>query len=74
MVKKKTSGWFGNSSAHKQAGKTGGEKTWQLYGHAFFQAIGKKGGKVSPGNFKFNPHRAKQMGKRGGKSKTNRTQ
>lgn len=69
MVKKKSSGWFGNSSAHAKSGRTGGKKTAKLYGEKFYKSIGKKGGRVSPGNFKNNPERAKVAGSRGGKAR-----
>ncbi len=64
-----SSGWYGNRKAHARAGKIGGEKTAEKYGDNFFSVIGKKGGKVSPGNFKNNPGRAKTAGSRGGKSR-----
>jgi general stress protein YciG len=65
MLKRK-SGWYGEKNRHMIAGKAGGKKTVQLYGGSFFSLIGKKGGKVSPGNFKHNPQRAKEVGKKGG--------
>lgn len=64
-----SSGWYGNKKAHALAGRVGGQKTAEKYGEDFFSAIGKKGGKVSPGNFKHNPARAKLAGSRGGKSR-----
>lgn len=64
-----SSGWYGNKIGHIRAGKVGGKKTAKKYGDAFFSAIGKKGGKVSPGNFKNNPERAKKAGRQGGKAR-----
>lgn len=64
-----SSGWYGNKKGHALAGKAGGQKTAQKYGEDFFSTIGKKGGKVSPGNFKNDPERAKIAGSRGGKSR-----
>ena len=69
MVKKKLSGWFGNSLAHAYSGSKGGKKTAELYGGKFYKSIGKKGGRVSPGNFKNSPERAKVAGSRGGKAR-----
>ncbi|HXS15399.1 MAG TPA: general stress protein [Candidatus Saccharimonadales bacterium] len=69
MVKKKSSGWFGNSPAHAKSGSSGGKKTAELYGGEFYKSIGKKGGRVSPGNFKNSPQRAKLAGSRGGKAR-----
>lgn len=63
----RSSGWYGNKIGHIRAGKAGGRKTAQKYGDSFFSTIGKKGGKVSPGNFKNNPERAKKAGRQGGK-------
>jgi len=64
-----SSGWYGNKTGHKIAGKAGGKKTAQRYGEEFYSSIGKKGGKVSPGNFKNNPERAKKAGRQGGKAR-----
>ncbi len=66
-----SSGWHGNRKGHSLAGKAGGLKTSQKYGEHFYSAIGKKGGRVSPGNFKNNPERAKKAGSLGGKSRQN---
>lgn len=71
MVKRK-SGWYGDPSAHAQAGGRGGKKTSSLYGEKFYKNIGKKGGKVSPGNFKNDPQRAKLAGRRGGMARKNK--
>ena len=67
-----SSGWYGNKNGHAIAGKAGGTKTAAKYGEKFFALIGKKGGRVSPGNFKNNPQRAKLAGRQGGKSKNKR--
>lgn len=72
MVKRK-SGWYGNSTAHAKSGGIGGKKTSSLYGEKFYKNIGKKGGKVSPGNFKNDPERAKLAGSRGGKARKKQT-
>lgn len=68
-----SSGWYGNKGGHIVAGKAGGKKTAEKYGSSFFASIGKKGGKVSPGNFKNNPERAKKAGRQGGKAKQKET-
>ena len=70
MLKKKSSGWYGNSDLHATVGQRGGKKTSLLYGENFFSKIGKKGGRVSPGNFKYNPDRAKLAGSIGGKARS----
>lgn len=64
-----SSGWYGNKKAHARAGKAGGQKTSEKYGEDFFSSIGKKGGKVSPGNFKNDPLRAKLAGSHGGRAR-----
>lgn len=68
-----SSGWHGDKRGHTLAGKVGGQKTAQKYGENFFSAIGKKGGRVSPGNFKNNPERAKKAGRQGGQARHNKS-
>lgn len=62
-------GWHGDHEGHAKAGRKGGQATAESRGHAFYEAIGSEGGKVSPGNFKNNPERAREAGKRGGKAR-----
>lgn len=60
-------GWHGDSEGHRRAGRRGGESTAAEYGSEFYQEIGSLGGRVSPGNFRFNPKRASEAGRKGGK-------
>jgi general stress protein YciG len=63
-------GWHGNSDAHAKVGRLGGKATATQYGNtSFFHDIGSIGGRVSSGNFKNNPQRAKEAGKKGGRSR-----
>lgn len=62
-------GWHGNSQGHRAAGKAGGQKTSETHGRDFYKKIGKKGGQSSPGNFKNNPQRAREAGRKGGKAR-----
>lgn len=66
--KKRGRGWHGDPAGHAQAGQKGGQITAQSYGQKFFQDIGRQGGRVSPGNFKNDPERAKEAGRKGGES------
>lgn len=61
-------GWRGDPDGHARAGQRGGEKTKLLHGETFYSAIGKKGGRISPGNFKNNPQRASMAGRKGGRA------
>jgi general stress protein YciG len=71
MANEKTEGqgWHGDSEGHAKAGKKGGEATARSKGPTFYEEIGSKGGKVSPGNFKNDPERARQAGKKGGEAR-----
>lgn len=60
-------GWRGNKAGHARAGQIGGERTRALHGEEFYSSIGKKGGRVSPGNFKNDRLRARLAGQRGGR-------
>ena len=53
----------------KKAGRKGGIATASSHGEDFYAKIGKKGGKVSGGNFARNPERAKEAGRKGGQRK-----
>lgn len=63
-------GWHGDSAGHRKAGTAGGRKTSQTHGRDFYQKIGRKGGQSSPGNFKNNPERAREAGRKGGKARS----
>lgn len=65
-------GWHGDSQGHAKAGKKGGMATAQSHDEAFYSEIGRKGGRVSPGNFKNDPSRAAQAGRKGGSSRARR--
>lgn len=62
-------GWHGDSERHRKAGSLGGQATLEGMGPEFYSQIGRRGGSVSPGNFKNDPKRASIAGKRGGKAK-----
>ena len=62
-------GWHGDPDGHASAGQRGGETTAKKYGQEFYSEIGRKGGKASPGNFKNNPERAREAGRKGGSSR-----
>lgn len=62
-------GWRGNSEGHAKAGQAGGLKTASTKGQAFYSQIGKKGGRMSSGNFKNDPERAREAGRKGGSSR-----
>ncbi len=66
-VKKR--GWYGNPRGHAMAGRKGGQTTAGEYGSEFYSRIGRIGGRKSPGNFKNNPKRAREAGRKGGQSK-----
>jgi len=59
-------GWHGDREGHAKAGQAGGRKTAQTHGQAFYSQIGHRGGKMSSGNFKNNPERAREAGRKGG--------
>lgn len=63
-------GWHGDSAGHAKAGQQGGRTTSMEYGEAFYSEIGRLGGKKSPGNFKNNPERAREAGRKGGRSRS----
>lgn len=63
-------GWRGDSQGHAKAGKKGGLATAKTHGEEFYSQIGRKGGRVSPGNFKNDPERAKEAGRKGGKGRS----
>ncbi len=62
-------GWRGDSRGHAMAGRKGGVATARAHGESFYSEIGRKGGRMSPGNFKNNPQRAREAGRRGGQSR-----
>lgn len=70
-AKKRTGGkgWHGDAKGHAKAGRKGGQATAKTHGEDFYRKIGAKGGKVSPGNFRFNPKRAREAGRKGGKAR-----
>ncbi len=59
-------GWHGDSRGHAEAGRLGGQVTARTQNETFYSEIGRKGGRISPGNFKNNPKRAQQVGRIGG--------
>ena len=65
-------GWFGDRKRHVDAGRKGGMSTAKSYGAEFYSKIGSKGGKVSGGNFKNNPERARNAGRKGGLTRNHR--
>ena len=66
-------GWHGDSQGHADAGRKGGQTTAEEYGSEFYQEIGSLGGQVSPSNFKNDPRRASEAGRKGGQqSRSNR--
>lgn len=69
---KSTKGWHGNSEDHARVGRLGGLATSKIKGADFYTTIGKLGGKVSPGNFKHNPERAREAGRIGGLARSTR--
>jgi len=46
----------------QEGGRLGGEATSRTHDRAFYEEIGSEGGKVSPGNFKNDPERAREAG------------
>lgn len=62
-------GWRGDSNGHALAGRKGGQATAKTHGERFYSTIGRKGGRMSPGNFKNDPQRAREAGRRGGQAK-----
>lgn len=62
-------GWHGDPRGHAKAGRKGGQATAKTHGEDFYRKIGAKGGKVSPGNFRFNPRRAREAGRKGGRAR-----
>lgn len=73
MNQNKGRGWHGDSDGHRRAGRKGGQKTAAEYGQEFYHIIGSKGGRVSGGNFKNDPARASEAGRKGGRSKSSST-
>lgn len=67
--KKRGRGWHGDSAGHAKAGKKGGQQTAKTHDESFYSEIGRRGGRVSPGNFKNDPRRAALAGQRGGRSR-----
>jgi uncharacterized protein len=61
-------GWHGDSRRHAQAGRVGGETTASTHDETFYSEIGRLGGQKSPGNFKNDPQRAREAGRKGGSS------
>lgn len=68
--KKKGRGWHGDVTGHQKAGKKGGLSTAATYGNSFFSMIGRKGGRVSGGNFAKDPQKAQVIGRKGGKKRS----
>lgn len=67
---RKGRGWYGDSLGHAKAGKKGGMMTAKTHDESFYSDIGRKGGRVSGGNFKNNPQRAARAGRVGGRSRS----
>lgn len=61
-------GWHGDPAGHKKAGQKGGLSTARTHDSKFYSEIGSKGGRASTGNFKNNPERAREAGRKGGKA------
>jgi hypothetical protein len=55
--------------SRREAGRKGGESTKARHGSKFFANIGQRGGRVSSGNFRNDPERAKEAGRKGGLSR-----
>jgi general stress protein YciG len=53
----------------QEAGQKGGEATRDSHDRSFYEEIGSKGGQVSPGNFKNDPERAAEAGRKGGQAR-----
>ena len=53
---------------NQEAGQLGGQATSKTHGKQFYENIGSAGGKVSPGNFKNDPERAADAGRKGGQA------
>lgn len=68
--KAKGRGWHGDPQGHRKAGQKGGKQTAKTHDESFYSEIGRKGGRVSSGNFKFDPKRAALAGQRGGRSRS----
>lgn len=62
-------GWHGDPEGHARAGKKGGETVAEERGREFFSEIGRKGGVASPGKFQKGSERAREAGRKGGRSK-----
>lgn len=72
MVEKKNTegrGWHGDPDGHAAAGRQGGETVSKERGPQFFSEIGKKGGEASGGKFKKGSERAREAGRKGGRSR-----
>jgi general stress protein YciG len=54
----------------QEAGRKGGEATRDSHGRSFYEEIGSEGGKVSGGNFKNDPDRAAEAGRKGGQARS----
>jgi general stress protein YciG len=61
-------GWHGDPEGHAQAGKKGGRKVARERDSNFFSEIGRKGGQNSPGKFEKGSERAREAGRKGGRS------
>lgn len=63
-------GWHGDPKKHAAVGKLGGLTTASRFGESsFYHDIGRIGGRLSPGNFKNSPSRAKEAGRKGGQAR-----
>lgn len=63
-------GWHGDPEGHAKAGKQGGDKVAAERGPEFFEGIGAEGGKASPGKFEKGSERAREAGRKGGRSRS----
>jgi hypothetical protein len=61
-------GWHGDPTGHAKAGRKGGEATARNHNSKFYEEIGKRGGKVSSGSFQKGSERAREAGRKGGRS------
>jgi uncharacterized protein len=63
-------GWRGDSMGHAKVGRLGGKATARNHDETFYSQIGRKGGRLSPGNFANDPERAREAGRKGGKARS----
>lgn len=61
-------GWRGDHQKHADAGKKGGQTTYQIHGSDFYKRIGAMGGLVAPSKFTEGDPKAREAGKKGGQA------